>query len=140
MTDSEAPLPGWLLAMSWMVFFGTLFIFGITVFLIPLDAFSEGGEGAEFPARFMAIRHMAFALPLLHGILKKDRTVLRTMYLIFLVMSVLDVVTLFAYDYYIPFVGPDALSRWTTGVLALVMFSIPMAVAVSVLSGKKSAV
>ena len=126
---SQAGLPGWLIGMSWMVLAGTLFVFGLGTFFWPSEAFPAAGEGSEFPIRFMAIRHVAFALPLLHGILTRNATILATMYRIFWVMSLLDVITLVAFDYYIPFVGPDALSRWVTGVLAFGLFFVPMTVA-----------
>lgn len=115
--------------MSWMILAMTVVVFGFGVYFFPLTAFSESSANAEFPARFMAIRHIAFALPLLHGILTRNVTILRMMYLIFWVMALLDVITIAAYGYYIPFLGASALSPIATTIVAFTLFLIPMSIA-----------
>lgn len=128
---ADGEVPSWLLRLSVAVLVGTVVGFGVVPFLSPATAFPAIGEGGEFPVRFLAIRHLAFAAPLLHGIIRRDRVVLRTMYAVFVVMAVLDTMTLAAYGYPLPYLpgvtGPAA------GVVATVVFVVPMAVAIRAL-------
>lgn len=129
MSKTASPMPRWLLVLSWLILVMTVVVFGFGVYFFPLAAFPESTVDAEFPARFMAIRHIAFAAPLLHGILARNVTILRTMYLIFWVMALLDVVSIAAYGYYIPFLGATAVSPTATTLIAFTLFLIPMSIA-----------
>ena len=129
MSKLDRPVPRWLTALSWLILAMTVLVFGFGVYFFPLTAFPESTADAEFPARFMAIRHMAFALPLLRGILTQNVTILRTMYLIFWVMALLDVITIAAYGYYIPFLGASSTSPAATTLIAFTLFLIPMSIA-----------
>ena len=122
-------MPRWLIGLSWLILIMTVGVFGFGVYFFPLTAFTESAVDAEFPARFMGIRHIAFGLPLLHGILIQNITVLRTMYLIFWVMALLDVITIPLFGYYIPFGGPSAMGPTATTLVAFVVFLIPMSIA-----------
>lgn len=104
MTDS-VKLPGWLVALTALFFISNLFVFGLTSLLFPSIPFPEAGEAATFPIQFFAIRHIAFAFPLLHGLIKRDVKILTTMYTIFFIMSVLDILLLAIYGYNIPILG-----------------------------------
>lgn len=132
---STDDLPRWLIAMSVVVLVGTFVGFGLVPYFSPSTAFPAIGEGGAFPVRFLAIRHLAFAAPLLHGILRRDRVVLRTMYSIFSVMAVLDAATLTGFDYPLPYLsevtGPMA------GALATIVFVVPMAIAIRALQARR---
>lgn len=84
----------------------------------------QSDETAIFPIEFFAVRHIALSVPLLHGLLIRNVTVLRTMYTIFVVISVLDISLLIYCAYYIPLIGD--LPLLTTAVLALGLFFTPM--------------
>ena len=88
----------------------------------------------EYPARFFAIRHIALAIPLFHGLLHQDRTVLGALYHVFLVIAVLDVGSILYFGWSYPFLGPQPLL--INAVIGSVMFIIPMATVVAYLSRK----
>jgi hypothetical protein len=114
--------------LSWVLFISNLLIFGLATLINPSFAFPDsGGTAADFPIQFFAIRHIAFAVPLLHGIIRRNVTILKTMYTIFLVMSVLDVAVLLLNGYYIPIIGE--LPFLATAVLAVGGFIVPMSLA-----------
>lgn len=98
-------LPVWLLVLTAFFVISNLFIFGGIALFSPFTAFPGAGEGAIFPIQFFAIRHIAFAFPLAYGLIRRDRTVLITMYTIFLIMSGLDIILLGIYGYNIPILG-----------------------------------
>ena len=97
--------PTWLTVLTALFFISNLFVFGGTALFSPFTAFPGAGEGAIFPIQFFAIRHVAFAFPLLYGLITKNRTVLITMFTIFLIMSGLDILWLGIYGYDIPIVS-----------------------------------
>ena len=101
MNDTKQ-FPVWFTALTSLFFISNLFVFGLATFLFPLFTFPDAGEAAAFPIQFFSIRHIAFAFPLLYGLVRKDTKILTVMYSIFAIMSVLDVVVLGAFDYYIP--------------------------------------
>ena len=96
-----------------------------------------GGTAADFPIQFFAIRHIAFAFPLLHGIIKRDVTILTTMYSIFLIMSILDIAVLLLNGYYIPIIGE--LPFAATALLGIGGFIVPMSLALIYLRRFKAA-
>ena len=112
-----------------------LFIFGGLSFFRPDIAFPDAGEAATFPIEFFAIRHFAFGFPLIHGLLKKNITILTTMYSIFLVMTVLDVAVVLIKGYYIPVIGDLPVAG--TIALGLGGFIIPVVAALLTLKKLK---
>ena len=97
--------PFWFSTLTFVYFLSNLFIFGGLSFFYPKIAFPDSGQSAVFPIQFFAIRHLAFAFPLLYGLVRKDIKVLLTCYSMFFVMTVLDVALLFIYGYDIPVIG-----------------------------------
>ena len=126
---AKADLPGWLLALTAFLILSNLTIFGFLSIFYPHWAFPDGGASAAFPTQFMAARHVAFALPLLHGLLKKDAKILTTMYTIFFVMAVMDIgiITVYSYEY-IPLVVSliGTLPYFATVALGIFLFILPM--------------
>ncbi|MEM7035197.1 MAG: hypothetical protein AAF629_37000 [Chloroflexota bacterium] len=104
MTDT-IKFPAWFTGLTILFFISNLFVFGLTSFVNPSITFPEAGAAAAFPIQFFAIRHIAFAFPLLYGLIRKNITVLTVMYTIFTIMSVLDIVVLGIYGYDIPILG-----------------------------------
>lgn len=127
----EKKIPTWLNGMTVAVLAMNFAVFGVYAFFSPFSIFPDLNDAGAYPVRFFAIRHIAFSLPLLHGLLKQDRTVLGTMYHIFLVMAVLDVVTMPVYGYAFPFLGQ--FSPVVTAVMGTCVFVIPMFLAVRAL-------
>ncbi len=124
----EKTLPTWLLVLSSVLVIFNFFIFGWLTLLAPQLTWPDAGAGGVFPAQFFAVRHIAFALPLLRGVIKRDAKLLTSMYHIFLVISILDVGLILVNGYYIPlivqFLGET--SRLTGVIIAAVMFILPM--------------
>ena len=104
MTNS-VKFPVWFTVLTAFLVVSNLFIFGGTALFNPSLAFPNAGDGATFPIQFFAIRHIAFAFPLLYGLVRKDVKVLTVMYSIFIIMSGLDIVLLGIYGYNIPILG-----------------------------------
>ena len=104
MTNSNK-LPMWLVVLTAFLFISNLFVFGGAALFNPDLAFPNAGQGAVFPIQFFAVRHIAFAFPLLYGLIRQDRKVLIVMYSIFLVMSGIDIILLGIYGYNIPILG-----------------------------------
>ncbi len=102
---------------------------GLTLFS-PHTTFPGSGDGAIFPIQFFADRHIAMAIPLLHGLIRKDVKILKTMYTIFIIMSLIDVALLGIYGYNIPIVGliPFVGNLPTVGrvILDILMFWVPI--------------
>ena len=124
--------PMWFMALTVLFFISNLFIFGLISLIFPSIPFPEAGAAATFPIQFFAIRHIAFAGPLLYGLVKRNVTVLTTMYTIFFIMSVLDIVVLALYGYNIPIMGliPVVAALPSVGkvVLGICAFLIPVGV------------
>ena len=124
----EKELPTWLLILTGVLVVFNFFVFGWMTLLAPYLTWPDAGEGGVFPVQFFAVRHIAFALPLLRGLLRRDAKLLTTMYHIFLVIAILDVALILVNGYYIPlvvqFLGQT--SRLTGALLAAVLFIIPM--------------
>lgn len=125
-------LPLWLNILSGGYFISNLLIFGFIPLFTPAFAFPDlGGTKADFPIQFFAVRHIAFAVPLLHGLIRQDAKIMRTMYTIFLVMALLDVSLLILNDYYIPVLGNFPLTVKT--LIGLGAFITPSALALGYL-------
>ena len=126
--NDDKTLPTWLLVLTAVLVIFNFFVFGWLTLLQPHLTWPDAGAGGIFPIQFFAVRHIAFAIPLLHGLLKRDGKILMIMYMMFLIIAILDVALIFVYGYYIPLVvqllGPT--SRLVGGVLAAFMFIIPM--------------
>ncbi len=124
--------PMWFTALTILFFFSNLFVFGLTSLLFPSIPFPDGGEGGVFPTQFFAIRHIAFAFPLLYGLIRKDVKILTVMYSIFITMSVLDIALLGIYGYNIPIMGlipaVAALPEIGKVILGIGAFLIPVGV------------
>ena len=129
--DTRA-LPIWLKVITWMVVLSNLIVFGIHTFVDPGSIFPDLDVSGEYPARFFAIRHIAFSLPLLHGLLTQDRKILGAMYRIFLVIALLDVGSVLYYGWPYPIVGQ--LSPLASLAFGSAVFIIPMATVVAYLS------
>ncbi|MCP4424962.1 MAG: hypothetical protein GY803_10750, partial [Chloroflexi bacterium] len=97
--------PTWFTALTVLFFISNLFIFGGLTLFSPHTTFPGSGDGAIFPIQFFAARHIAMAVPLIHGLIKKDVTILKTMYIIFIIMSIIDIALLAIYGYNIPIIG-----------------------------------
>jgi hypothetical protein len=125
---TETKLPLWLTVLTAVLVAFNLLVFGLMTLLFPTITWPDGGETAVFPIQFFAIRHIAFSIPLLHGLLKKDVKILTTMFTVFFVIAVLDVGTVLANDYYIPLIVrlTGELPRLATFALATLLFIVPM--------------
>lgn len=120
--------PGWFYALTVLLFLSNLFVFGLASLLFPSIPFPDMGHTeAAFPIQFFAVRHIAFAFPLLYGLLKRDITILKTCYSIFLVIAVLDVGLLLVNGYYIPIIGE--LPYLSTAVISIACFIVPVSLA-----------
>ncbi|MBV7337434.1 hypothetical protein KFU94_56225 [Chloroflexi bacterium TSY] len=104
MTNS-VKFPSWFTLLTAVLFISNLFVFGAAALFNPSLAFPDAGEAATFPIQFFAIRHIAFAFPLLYGLIQRDTKVLMVMYSIFIIMSGIDIVLLGIYGYNIPILG-----------------------------------
>lgn len=121
-------LPLWLTGLTAMLVLFNLFVFGLMTLFFPTVTWPDAGESARFPIRLFAIRHIAFAISLLHGLLRKDIKILTTMYTIFFVMALLDVGLVLVNGYYIPLVVrlTGELSRLATFGPVALLFIVPM--------------
>lgn len=118
--------PAWFSALTAFLFVSNLLIFGGAALFNPSLAFPDAGEAATFPIQFFAVRHIAFAFPLLYGLVRKDTKVLTVMYSIFIVMSGIDIVLLAIYGYNIPILGliPAIGQLGTTGKVLVGIFGL----------------
>ena len=131
--------PIWFTVITVLYLVSNLFIFGIFSLIHPELPWPDLGKEAAFPIQFFAIRHIALAVPLIHGLLKKNITILRTMFTIFLVMSVLDIILLAVYGYYIP-VLVRVLGEVSVGAtigIAVVLFLVPIGLCLRYLRGQE---
>lgn len=129
--QAAAPtLPRWLVALTVVVVLLNLLPFGVFSMVHPELPWPVLGEGeARFPIQFFAARHIAFGVVLLHGLIGRDLTVLRTCYTLFFVLAVLDFGLLATHEgYSVPVAqtlfGP--LPRPATLALSLGLFVVPM--------------
>ena len=125
---SETKLPLWFTVLTAVLVIFNLLLFGLMTLLFPTVTWPDAGETAVFPIQFFAIRHIAFSIPLLHGLLKKDTKILTTMYTIFFVIAILDVGLVLVNGYYIPLVVrlTGELTPLVTFGLASLLFIVPM--------------
>lgn len=131
----KTKLPLWLTVLTTVLIVFNLLIFGLMTLLLPTVTWPDAGETAAFPIQFFAIRHIAFSIPLLQGLLKKDTKILTTMFTIFFVIAILDVGLVLFNGYYIPFVVnlTGELPRLATFVLTSLLFIVPMGLTLSYL-------
>ena len=95
-------LPVWFKLLTWLLIISNLLVFGLFTIIHPEFPWPDlNNSGAAFPIQFFGIRHVAFGIILLHGMLKKNIEVLKASYILFLIISVLDVLLLAIYGYYI---------------------------------------
>lgn len=139
--DNTTKFPLWFTILTIVLIVSNFFIFGLFSLIHPELPWPDLGKTeAAFPIQFFAIRHIAFAVPLLHGLIRKEVTVLKTCYTIFLIIAVLDVAMLAVNGYYIPvlvkFVGDLPLAA--TLLISTTAFIIPMAVSLRFLSKLKT--
>ena len=128
--DNFNKFPVWFTALTTLFFISNLFVFGIASLVNPSLPFPDVGQTAAFPIQFFAIRHIAFAFPLLYGLVRRDVKILTVMYSIFIVMSALDIALLAIYGYYIPILGllpfVEHLPTIGTVVLGVGAFLVPV--------------
>lgn len=95
--------PIWFIVINCLLIILHLFIFGIFSWYNPELPWPHLGDGpAKMTIYYFAIRHIAIGIPLIHGLLKKDATILRTIYMILLIIAVLDIGLIAMGNYYIP--------------------------------------
>lgn len=125
---TETKLPLWLTVLTSVLVVFNLLVFGLITLLFPTVTWPDAGETAVFPIQFFAIRHIAFSIPLLHGLLRKDVKILTTMFTVFFVIAILDVGFVLVNGYYIPLIVrlTGELSRLATFALAALLFIVPM--------------
>ena len=132
--------PIWFTVLTAVFFLSNLLLFGAITLFFPHFTFPGSGDGAIFPIQFFAARHIGMAVPLLHGLIRKDVKILKTMYTIFIIMSIIDVVLLAIYGYNIPIIGliPFVGNLPTFGkvILGILMFWIPIGASLKYLSSQ----
>lgn len=125
--------PIWFTILTSLLVISNLLIFGILSLLYPAIPFPDMGHTeAAFPIQFFAVRHIAFAFPLLYGLIKRDVKILTVCYSIFMVIAILDVSLLIVKGYYIPIIGK--LSYPATIALSVMAFILPMSLGLKHLS------
>lgn len=124
--DSSISFPIWFTILTVVLIISNLLVFGILTLINPGLAFPESDSSATFPIQFFAVRHIAFSIPLIHGLITKNSTILRTLYTVFIVISVLDISLLIINDYYIPFIGNFPIP--VKAIMAIGAFFVPMAI------------
>lgn len=135
--SQSRPLPRWLSVMTVALIVSNLVVFGGYAFVDPHAVFPGLNEAGEYPARFFAIRHLAFVPPLVHGLRHQDRTIIGVMYRIFLVIAVFDVGSILFWGWPYPFLGPLPLA--VNALLGALVFLLPMAAGVIALSRRQEA-
>lgn len=131
MTES-VKFPLWFSILSWLLILSNIFVFGLFSLIHPELPWPDLGKtDAAFPIQFFAIRHVAFGVVLLHGTLRKNPVVLKTLYHVFLIIAILDVALLAIKGYYIPvlvnLIGEVSLP--ISLLISTCLFIIPMAIA-----------
>jgi len=139
---SSIKFSAWFTSLTCLFFVSNLFIFGLLTLFNPDIAFPDAGIAAAFPIQFFAVRHIAFALPLLYGLIKRDIKILVVMYSIFITMSILDISLLAVYGYSIPILGliPTIAQLPTLGtvLVGIGVFLLPMGLAINYLSSLRN--
>lgn len=133
-SSTREGLPTWLNVMTGMVAASNLLVFGLLAFAEPNLVFPDLNVAGEYPARFFAIRHIAIALPLLHGLTSQDRSVLKAMYHMFLIIAALDVGSVLWFDWSYPFIGQQPFLVELA--IGLSLFVLPMAAGVRALRAR----
>ncbi|MCB9795835.1 MAG: hypothetical protein H6741_24325 [Alphaproteobacteria bacterium] len=123
--EPNPKLPTWLNVMLALVALSNLLVFGLYAFAVPTGVFPDVNEAAEYPVRFFAIRHIAIAFPLIHGLIHQNRDVLRAMFHLFLVIAALDVGSILTFGWSYPFLGPLPLA--VNALIGVMVFIGPMA-------------
>ena len=122
--------PLWFTILTALLVVSNLIVYGLITLFQPNFAFPNAGELAVFPIQFFAARHIAFAFPLLYGLVRRDPKTLRVMYGTFIIMSVLDLSILGFNGYTIPVLGQIAfIDQFPTIIkvaLGSVIFLLPM--------------
>ena len=122
--------PTWFTILTALLVISNLIVYGLITLFQPNFAFPDAGESAVFPIQFFAARHIAFAFPLLYGLVRRDPKTLRVMYGTFIIMSVLDLTILGINGYTIPVLGHiafiDQLPTIIKVALGSVIFLLPM--------------
>jgi len=122
--------PPWFTILTALLVISNLIVYGLITLFQPSFAFPNAGESAVFPIQFFAARHIAFAFPLLYGLVRKDTKTLQVMFGTFLIMSVLDLSILGFYGYTIPVLGQiafiDQLPMIIKVALGSAIFLLPM--------------
>lgn len=134
--SSPPKFPRWFTLLTAVLVISNLFVFGIASLINPSLPWPDLGEAARFPIQFFAVRHIAFAFPLLYGLLSSDVKVLITCYSIFLIVAIIDVALLAIYGYYIPIIGELPFAA-TLGI-SISCFILPMGIALKHLSTYKA--
>lgn len=120
----QGSLPLWLTVLTAMVVLSNFVVFGLHAFFFPNSVFPGLNDAGAYPVKFFAIRHIAFSLPLLHGLITKDRKILSAMYRIFMVIAWLDVGSVLYHGWSYPFIGPMPVA--VNVAIGLGMFIVPM--------------
>ena len=133
--SDKTKFPLWFIILTILLIISNLFIFGIFSLIHPELPWPDLAATAAFPIQFFAVRHIAFSIPLLHGLITKNVTVLRTLYTVFIIIAILDFALLAMNGYYVPvlykFVGE--ISFLGTLAISLFAFVIPMGIALNYL-------
>ena len=129
----QTKFPLWFTILTWALVLSNLLVFGLFSLVHPELPWPDlGNTEAAFPIQFFAIRHLAFGVVLLHAMIRKNKEVLKALYHIFLIISVLDVALLAFNGYYIPamvnLIGE--VSTLVTVLIGAGLFIIPMSIAV----------
>ncbi len=126
--ENKAVFPLWFNIVTVFVILSNLLVFGLFSLLHPDLPWPDVALTAAAPIQFFAARHIAFAVPLAHGFITKNVTVLRAMYTLFFVLALLDFGLLAFGGHYIPvlykFTGE--LSLGSNLLISLSLFIVPM--------------
>ena len=77
MSNSEVKFPLWFTILTIVLIISNLLVFGLFSILHPELPWPDLGKtDAAFPIQFFAVRHIAFGIVLLHGLIKKKTIVL----------------------------------------------------------------
>lgn len=136
MENSNKKFKPWFVVLTGVLVLTNVLVFGLFTILHPELPWPDLGKESAFPIQFFGIRHLAFGLVLFHGLIKRNAVVLKAVFHIFFLISVMDIILLLWKSYYVP-----VLVRWLPemgGVanagLAVVMFLIPMVLCIRYLN------
>ncbi len=122
-------LATWFVGLTALLILSNVVLFGLmSIFRPDLPWPSLGGGEADFPIQFFAVRHLAFGIVLIRALVSKDLIMLKTLYHLFLLISIFDIALLAWKGYYIPLlvnlVGET--SALVSALIALGIFLVPM--------------